>query len=171
VIIESLTASGRFTNKDLKEITYCCIYLQVFYLSDITNIKDNKIVAWVGRCQKQAGRQSTWEWSVQQRPIAWKAGKSVLEYLAPDGDIGDLLGEWKSDHHQIMEWYFDAQSSALYHHIEGVWTIHDAMNIGRLRFRPEPHSCDEPNLCTHVVEVNERTRYMEIVRKYKKRRH
>jgi ribonuclease HI len=41
------------------------------------------------------------------------------------------------------------------------------MNIGRLRFRPEPHSCNETNLCTYVVEVNERTRYMEIVRKYK----
>jgi hypothetical protein len=63
-----------------------------------------------------------------------------------------------------MEWYFDAYSSALYHHIEVVWTRHDAMNIGRLRFRPEAHSCDESNLCTHVVEVNERTRYMEIVR-------
>jgi ribonuclease HI len=41
------------------------------------------------------------------------------------------------------------------------------MNIGRLRFRSETHSCDEPNLCTYVVEVNEWTRYMEIVRKYK----
>jgi malic enzyme len=41
------------------------------------------------------------------------------------------------------------------------------MNIDRLRFRPEAHSCDEPNLYTHVVEVNERTRYMEISCKYK----
>jgi hypothetical protein len=32
---------------------------------------------------------------------------------------------------------------------------------------PEIHSCDEPNTCTHVVDVNERTRYMEIVHKYK----
>jgi hypothetical protein len=167
VIMESLITPGRFTNKDLKEINYCRIYLQVFYLSDITNIKGNKIAAWTGRGQKQTGRQSTWEWPVQQRPIAWKAWKAALEYLAPDGDIGDPMGEWKSDHHQIMEWYLDAQSNALYHHIEGVWTRHDAMNIGRLRFRPEPHSCDEPNLCTYVLEVNDRTRYMEIVRKYK----
>jgi hypothetical protein len=158
VIMESLIASGRFTNKDLKEINYCRIYLQVFYLSDITNIKGNKISAWAGRGQKQAGRQSTWEWPVQQRPIAWKAWKEALEYLAPDGDIGDTLGEWKSDHRQIMEWYFDTQSIALYHHIEGVWTRHDAMNICRLRFRPESHSCDNPNLYTHVVEVNEQTR-------------
>jgi hypothetical protein len=157
VIMESLIASGRFTNKDLKEINYCHIYLQVFYLSDITNIKGNKIAAWSGRGHTQSGSQSTWEWSVQQRPIAWKAWKAALEYLAPDGDIGDLLGEWKSDHRQIMERYLDAQINEMYHHIEGVWTRHDAMNIGRLRFRPEPHSCDEPNLCAYVVEVNERT--------------
>jgi hypothetical protein len=170
VIMESLIASGRFTNTNLKEINYCYIYLQVLYLSDITNIKVNKIAAWAVRGKKQYGHQSTWEWTVQQRPIAWKAWKSwkaALEYLAPDGGIGDPLGQWKSDHHQIMEWYFDAHSSALYHHIEGVWTRHDDMNIGRLRFRPGSHSCDEPNLCTHGVEVNERTRYMEIVRKYK----
>jgi hypothetical protein len=116
--MESLIASGRFTNKELKEIKYCLIYLQVFFLSDITNIQGNKITAWAVRGQKQSGRKSTWDWPIQQRPIARKAWKSALEYLAPYGDIGDPLGEWKSDHHQIMEWYLDASSSALYHHIE-----------------------------------------------------
>jgi hypothetical protein len=167
LIMESLIASGIFTNKELKEINYCRIYLQASYLSDITNIKGNKIEAWVGRGQKQAGRQSTWEWPLQKIPIAWKAWKEALEYLAPDGDGGDPLVEWKFDHHQIMEWYLDAQSSSLYHHTEGVWTRHDTMNIGRLRFRPAAHPCDEPNLYTLVVEVNERTRYMEIACKYK----
>jgi hypothetical protein len=167
VIMESLITSGRFTNKDLKEIKYCRIYLQVFYLSDITNTKGNNIAAWEGRGQKQSVLRSTWEWPVKKRPTAWKAWKAAMEYLSPDGNIGDPLGEWKSDHHQIMEWYLDAQSNTLYHHIKGLWTRYDAMNIGRLRSRPEPHSCDKPNLCTYVVEVNERTRYMEIVRKYK----
>jgi hypothetical protein len=167
VIMESLIASGRFTNKEVKEINYCRIYLQAFYLSDITNIKGKKIEAWAGRGTKQAGRQSTWEWPIQQRPIAWKARKEALEYLASDGDIREPLGEWKSDHHQIMEWYLDAQSSSLYHHVEGVWTRHEAMNIGRLRFRPEAQSCDESNHYSHAVEVNERTRYMEMSCKYK----
>jgi hypothetical protein len=111
-IMESLIASGRFTNKELKEINYCRTYLQVFSLSYIINIQGNKITACAGRGHKQSGRQSTWDWPVQQIPIAWKAWKSAQEYLAPEGDIGDLLGEWKSDHHQIMEWYLDAQSSA-----------------------------------------------------------
>jgi hypothetical protein len=45
VIMETLIASGILTNKELKEINYCRIYLQAFYLSDITNIKGNKIEA------------------------------------------------------------------------------------------------------------------------------
>jgi hypothetical protein len=91
--MESLISSGRITNKELKEIIYCRIYLQAFYLSHNTYIKGNKNEAWVGRGQKQAGRQSTWEYPVKQRPIAWKSWKEALEYIAPDGDIGDPLGE------------------------------------------------------------------------------
>jgi hypothetical protein len=66
-----------------------------------------------------------------------------------------------------MEWYLDAHSSSLYHHVEGVWTRHEEMYIGRLRFRPEAQSFDEPNHYSHVVEVNKWTRYMEISCKYK----
>jgi hypothetical protein len=76
VIMESLIASGIFTNKELKEINYCRIYLQAFYLSDITNIKGNKIEA--GRVHKQAGSQSTWEWPIQQIPITRNAWKEAL---------------------------------------------------------------------------------------------
>jgi hypothetical protein len=41
------------------------------------------------------------------------------------------------------------------------------MNIGRLRFQVDAHSCDAPNKYSHVVEVCERARYMEIVGKHK----
>jgi hypothetical protein len=39
------------------------------------NKKGNKIESRAGRGHKQAGRQSKWEWPVQQIPIAWKAWK------------------------------------------------------------------------------------------------
>jgi hypothetical protein len=73
VIMESLIASGRFTNKDLEDINYCRIYLQVFYLYDITNIKGNNIVAWSGRGQhgngpykkdKSHGRHGKQHWNI-----------------------------------------------------------------------------------------------------------
>jgi hypothetical protein len=48
LIMESLISSGIYTNKELKEINYGHIYLQVFYLSNITKVKGNKIESLVG---------------------------------------------------------------------------------------------------------------------------
>jgi hypothetical protein len=41
------------------------------------------------------------------------------------------------------------------------------MNIGRLRFQVDAHSCNAPNQYTHVVNVCGRVRYMEIVSTHK----
>jgi hypothetical protein len=81
VIMETLIASGRFTNKELKDINYCCMYLQALFISYIMNLEGNKIKEWAGRGQTQVGHQSTWEWPFQQRPITWKAWKTALEYI------------------------------------------------------------------------------------------
>jgi hypothetical protein len=60
-----------------------------------------------------------------------------------------------------MEWYLDARTYTLYHHIEGVWTCHEAKKFGRLRFQvdahacEEAHACDEPNQYWHVVDLYE----------------
>jgi hypothetical protein len=43
VIMETLIAPGGLTNKELKDINYCRIYLQAFFISDITNLEGNKI--------------------------------------------------------------------------------------------------------------------------------
>jgi hypothetical protein len=50
--MEALVASGRFRNKELKEINYCRIYLQEFFISDIMNLKENKIEEWSGCGQR-----------------------------------------------------------------------------------------------------------------------
>jgi hypothetical protein len=52
VIMEILIASGIFTNKELKDINYCRIYLQAFFISDIMSLEGKKIEEWVGRGQK-----------------------------------------------------------------------------------------------------------------------
>jgi hypothetical protein len=91
--MEMLVSSGRFTNKELKEINYCHIYPQAFFISDITNLEVNTIDEWVGHVQRQVGRQSTRDWPIQQRPIAWKEWKMALEDLAPEGHIGEALSD------------------------------------------------------------------------------
>jgi hypothetical protein len=116
-ITETLIASGRFTNKALEENNYCRIYLQVFFISDISNLEGNKVEEWAGRGQRQVGHNSTWDWPIQQNPTAWKAWKMSLEHLTPDGHIVEALGDLRTQHHQIMEWYLDAHTCTLYHHI------------------------------------------------------
>jgi hypothetical protein len=54
----------------------------------------------------------------------------ALEHLAPNGRIGEAMGDWRPQHHKIVEWYLDAHTCTLYHHVEGFWTNNDARNIG-----------------------------------------
>jgi hypothetical protein len=104
-IMERLVASGRLSGKELQQINYCRIYLQVLFMSDIANIKGTEVEEWARKGERQPGRKSEWEWPVQQRPVSWKAWKDVIEYLAPDNQISLTLGEWNNSHHQVMEWY------------------------------------------------------------------
>jgi hypothetical protein len=66
-----------------------------------------------------------------------------------------------------MEWYLDAHTCTLYHHVEGLWTHQDATDIGRIRFQVEAHSWGASNQYSHVVEVCGHVRYMEIVGNHK----
>jgi hypothetical protein len=42
-IMERLVASGRFSGKELQQINYCRINLQVFFISDIANVKGTEV--------------------------------------------------------------------------------------------------------------------------------
>jgi hypothetical protein len=90
----------------------------------------------------------------------------ALELLTPDIHTGEALGDWRNQHHKLMEWYLDTSSCTLYHNAEGVWTKHYATDIGRLQFQVDAHSCDVPNQYTHIVDVCECASYMEIVGKH-----
>jgi hypothetical protein len=72
-IMKRLVASGRFSGKELQQINYCRIYLQVFFMSDIANVKGTEVEERARKGKRQVGRKSEWEWPVQQRPVSWKA--------------------------------------------------------------------------------------------------
>jgi hypothetical protein len=44
--MEAITKTGDFSAKDLREINRCRIYLQVFYISDISTFNGQDIAAW-----------------------------------------------------------------------------------------------------------------------------
>jgi hypothetical protein len=161
--MERLVASGRFSGKELQQINYCRIYLQVFFMSNIANVKGTEVEEWARKGKRQSGRKSDWEWPAQQIPASWKAWKDAIEYLAPDTQISPTLGEWNNSHHQVMEWCVDCISNTLYRHTEGVWLQHHTSNVIRMRLRSEGDGCDKPERMTHIVETSERTRYIEVM--------
>jgi hypothetical protein len=153
-IMERLVSSGIFSGKELQQINYCKIYLQVQFMYDIASVKGTEVEEWAIKGKRQSGRKSDWEWSVQQRPVSWKAWKDAIEYLAPDNQISPILGEWNKTHQQVMEWYVDCTSNTLYRHTEGLWLRHHTSNVSRMRFRSEGDGCDKAERVAHIVETS-----------------
>jgi hypothetical protein len=56
-IMERLVASRRFSGKELQQINYCRIYLQVFFMSDIENVKGTEVEEWAIKGKIQVGRE------------------------------------------------------------------------------------------------------------------
>jgi hypothetical protein len=53
-------------DSQVKDVNICRIYLQVFHVSDITDLADNNIEDWAKRGKRQNNRTSKWNWPVQQ---------------------------------------------------------------------------------------------------------
>jgi hypothetical protein len=56
------------TDSQLKDVNRCRIYLQVFHVSNITDLAGKTIEEWAKRGKRQSNRTSKWNWPVQQRP-------------------------------------------------------------------------------------------------------
>jgi hypothetical protein len=170
-VMEALTETEEFSAKDLKDINRCRIYLQVFYISDISTHDGQGITDWARKGRRDGGRKSSWAWPVQQRPTSWKAWELALDYLAPDGYVVPQLGDWLEQHHQHSEWYLDAEHNILYHHSTGTCEQHSAHSRARLRFTTLATTCDRPVRSSHVVEAKMRPRFVEITEKCKISQH
>jgi hypothetical protein len=64
------------SDKQMREVNTCRIYLQAFYISDIKDLAGKSKEDWARQGKRQANRTSKWNWPVQQRPpaSAWKIG-------------------------------------------------------------------------------------------------
>jgi hypothetical protein len=58
------------TDSQVKDANRCKTYLQVFHVSDITDLSGNNIEEWAKRGKRQSNRTIKWNWPVQQRPPA-----------------------------------------------------------------------------------------------------
>jgi hypothetical protein len=99
-IMDCLTASDQFTCGELQDINRCRIHMQVFFLSDITNIQGTLADTREISCKRQTTRMPAWAWPFRQRPTLWRAWKDAIEFLAPERTVTPALGAWIKEHHQ-----------------------------------------------------------------------
>jgi hypothetical protein len=95
--------------KLIKYINRCHIYIRAIFISDITNIQGTLIESWALLGKRPMTRKSAGVWPVQERPTIWIAWKDALEFLAPERMVPPSLGACINAHHQIQEWYYDAE--------------------------------------------------------------
>jgi hypothetical protein len=119
-----------FIAKEMKDTNRCIIYLQVFYLSDVTDIDGHHIEPWVSKGKLDGTRSSKWECPIQQRPpmAAWKVWNNAIEEASTEEeDITHQLGRWYDEGgHQHTEWYLSAREETLYRCKDGKWEQHEA---------------------------------------------
>jgi hypothetical protein len=79
-IMEELKGSALVNKRVLIDINRCCVYLRVFFLSDIVNIQGDTIEEWAVNDEGTNARYSTWHWPVQQKPprTMWNKWKASL---------------------------------------------------------------------------------------------
>jgi hypothetical protein len=148
--------SQKNTAKEMKDINRCGMYLQFFYLSDITDIAGHHIEAWTIKGKQDDTRISKWEWPIQHRPptAAWKVwSKAIVEAFTEEEDITHQLGEWYDEGgHQQTEWHLYAREGTLYRCKNGKWVQHEAKQRGRLRFENECVTVTGPQGITHKAQ-------------------
>jgi hypothetical protein len=151
----------------LQEINRCQLYLQVFFLSVITDRIGRNIEDWV----KQGHNQNSnikWEWPVQQRPTSWKAWKQVVdEVLSCNGALTQHIGQWYREHHRQQRWYLDCRARTLWQ-CDGVkWFQHAPITFGRLRFEAVGQEAERHagTQLSHVAAILRQRRYITITEK------
>jgi hypothetical protein len=65
------------SDSQVKDVSRCRIYLQVFHVSDITDLTGNNIEEWANR-KRQRNITSKWNWPVQQRPADLWQNQRIL---------------------------------------------------------------------------------------------
>jgi hypothetical protein len=96
--MEELTGSALVNKRYLAAINRCRIYLWVFFLSDIVNIRGDTIEEWAINGERSNKRHSSWHWPVQQKPprTMWNKWKAALiEVFNEQTTLSAPMGDWR----------------------------------------------------------------------------
>ena len=110
----------KISDKELKAIQRCRIYLQVIFMSDITTINGDTIE--LKALLVEQFRESELQWSRQVRPT--RADRNVwrkyVEKLCYNGVLITTLGNWKIMPHQRWPYMLNTSGTKLRRYIGGV---------------------------------------------------
>jgi hypothetical protein len=151
-----------FSTIEMKELNWCRIYLQAFFILDITEINGKYISPWARLEKRCMERNSVWYWPVQQIPMTWAAWKKLTVIISKDNIMFEPLGQWiatKGNHQQ--EWFLNGSGNTLFSRNGDEWKCYPEAQIGRLLFSRLGAACDEPTSYTNVVSTVTRNRYVE----------
>jgi hypothetical protein len=119
-----------FTKSDMECINACRLFLQVTYLSEISNDQGNKILqeAIKGTVDKN-GRPLLWNisfsklvWPRQTRPstASWNKWKKYLQLITnPVFNIQPPLGNWTTTVHEQRTWIYSRKENIIYKAVQG----------------------------------------------------
>ena len=118
-LMDALVSTNYFSKKELRAINNCRLYLEVFFLSDISSGDGSKIMHQYLMGLRIASMTSSRKWPRQNRPneTSWNLWKlAVTEvWKKYNGDAYDLrLGNWINNSHQSFECYYDRNADQVF---------------------------------------------------------
>ena len=109
-----------FSDREVKDINNCRLFLQVETITDIATNRGNKIRESV-RKGESSGSISNLLWPVQQKPAttgkrkAWIAWRKFLDLICTHGNnLRQPLGEWRDTTNQRWTEYYDPEGNQVY---------------------------------------------------------
>ena len=161
-LMEVIVRSGLFTNREMILINRIRIYLQVFYLSDITSVCGQFVKANMYKVRLAEGvPRSKWHWPEQvlSKRVGLRLWQRALrEVCGVNGDSLQLtnpLGPWLRTPHTSTGWYLSPCGDHLYQQHSLTSYIHHTVasrcTSSRKIFTAQFHSTALPVGCKEVT--------------------
>jgi hypothetical protein len=114
----------------LATLNHCRLYLQAFFISDITDFYGHSITtcSWQGTRAKTSTNHFTWPTTTKPSPTAWDIWRTYLAQGITTGrrSLVQRLGAWRIDD-PLWPWYFNPADELLYEKCGDDWWVYTKM--------------------------------------------
>jgi hypothetical protein len=147
--IMDLAMQKNFTAQQLKELNSCQIYMQVFWISDISSANGKHLLPSALKGERNSTRCSTLLWPYSDRPMQWSAWMTFIQHVSQGYNLLNPLGPWEQKPHQDWQWFYDLHADKL-DYLENqnqTAVLHSRQNTNRI-------TCRSQNIYGAPIEVD-----------------